>query len=261
MVHILTWHNVEMDALQANMGSGKEEIAVPREKEDDGMEEGRIGGMSGGQEDLQKFLDQIEVDNEDEAELTRKIEECEVLNELNAGEEELSKQESEKAVPSPKENAAEVTPLQFTGDVHSPSPHAAFGSLLPSPTPLPSSHSNVKLSELTSVTPSPRDSSPSVPDDQNTRLFLLSQQIASETPDVTLIRAILRYTPIPAIPEDYRRGVYCSLLGVFLSFFCETDFPGKSGAFGEHEVGESRGERRVDPRLCGAHIPAVFLRS
>ena len=32
---------------------------------------------------MQKFLDQIEVDNEDEAELTRKIEECKVLNELN----------------------------------------------------------------------------------------------------------------------------------------------------------------------------------
>lgn len=176
---------------------------------------------------MQKFLDQIEVDNEDEAELTRKIEECKVLNELNAGEDDrLPRQESEKAVPSPKENpteGSEVAPLQFTGDVHPPtepsSPHAAFGSLLPSPTPLSSSHSHVKLSELTSVTPSPRDSTPSVPDDQNTRLFLLSQQIASETPDVTLIRAILRYTPIPAIPEDYRRGVYCSLLGVFLACF------------------------------------------
>ena len=44
MVRILTWHHGKMDALQANMGSGKEEIAVSQEKEDDGMEEGRIGG-------------------------------------------------------------------------------------------------------------------------------------------------------------------------------------------------------------------------
>ena len=29
--------------VRANVGSGKEEIAVPQEKEDDGMEEGGIG--------------------------------------------------------------------------------------------------------------------------------------------------------------------------------------------------------------------------
>lgn len=209
---------------------------------------------------MQKFLDQIEVDNEDEAELTRKIEECKVLNELNAGEDTISRQESEKAILSPQEKEGEGS-TEITVPSAPPSPHAAFGSLLPSPTPLPSSHSHLKLSELTSVTPSPRDSTPSVPDDQNTRLFLLSQQVSSETPDVALIRAILRYTPIPAIPEEYRHGVYCSLLGVFLAFRWEADFAGKSGAVGEREVGESRGERRINPRLCGTHLPAVFLRS
>ena len=56
---------------------------------------------------MQKFLDQIEVDNEDEAELTRKIEECKVLNELNAGEDAISRQESEKAILSPQEKEGE----------------------------------------------------------------------------------------------------------------------------------------------------------
>ena len=44
VVHILTCHNAEMTAVQANTGSGKEEMTVPQEKEDDGMEEGRIDG-------------------------------------------------------------------------------------------------------------------------------------------------------------------------------------------------------------------------
>ena len=43
MVHILTGYVAEGDAAQANVGRGKEEIAVPQEKEDDGMEEGGIG--------------------------------------------------------------------------------------------------------------------------------------------------------------------------------------------------------------------------
>lgn len=43
VVHILTGYVAEGDAAQANVGSGKEEIAVPQEKEDDGMEEGGIG--------------------------------------------------------------------------------------------------------------------------------------------------------------------------------------------------------------------------
>ena len=45
---------------------------------------------------------------------------------------------------------------------------------------------------------------------------MLNQQINSETPDTRLIRELLSYHAVPSIPEDYRHGVYCSLLGVFI---------------------------------------------
>lgn len=63
-------------------------------------------------------------------ELTRKIEECKVLNELNAGEDAISRQESEKAILSPQEKEGEGS-TEITVPSAPPSPHAAFGSLLP----------------------------------------------------------------------------------------------------------------------------------
>lgn len=82
--------------------------------------------------------------------------------------------------------------------------------------PTPRSLSHLKLSDLISDTVSLTRSPSQIPDELNTRLFMLNQQINSETPDTRLIRELLSYHAVPSIPEDYRHGVYCSLLGVFI---------------------------------------------
>ena len=78
----------------------------------------------------------------------------------------------------------------------------------------PRSLSHLKLSDLISDTVSLTRSSSQIPDELNTRLFMLNQQINSDTPDTHLIRQLLSYHSVPSIPDDYRHGVYCSLLGV-----------------------------------------------
>lgn len=78
----------------------------------------------------------------------------------------------------------------------------------------PRSLSHLKLSDLISDTVSLTRSLSQIPDELNTRLFMLNQQINSDTPDTHLIRQLLSYHSVPSIPDDYRHGVYCSLLGV-----------------------------------------------
>lgn len=67
-------------------------------------------------------------------------------------------------------------------------------------------------------------SSDVIPEEYNTRLFMLNQQLSSPQPgsyhthssftDKDLIRRILAFEKIPAIPAAYQKNVYLGLLGV-----------------------------------------------
>ena len=182
-------------------------------------------------------------------EISRQIENCDVLNELDdstdVGNSSISVEKSGidqivESATEPSESAVEqVSESVITPDADlvseqmaEPIPEpvaepatelhesAAEPTVEPvaEPTPekesTPRSLSHLKLSDLISDTVSLTRSSSQIPDELNTRLFMLNQQINSDTPDTHLIRQLLSYHSVPSIPDDYRHGVYCSLLGV-----------------------------------------------
>ena len=112
---------------------------------------------------------------------------------------------TEPAVEPATEPVAEPTNESTVGPIAQPVPEKES---------TPRSLSHLKLSDLISDTVSLTRSPSQIPDELNTRLFMLNQQINSDTPDTHLIRELLSYHSVPSIPDDYRHGVYCSLLGV-----------------------------------------------
>ena len=82
----------------------------------------------------------------------------------------------------------------------------------------------ITLSDLFSDTASLSRTSLAVPEEANTRLFLLSQQLSSDQPgahsqnrftlDLDLLRRVLLFDPVPSLPAEYRNGLLLCLLGV-----------------------------------------------
>ena len=122
---------------------------------------------------------------------------------------------TESTTESTTEPVAEPTTNPITDPITNPTtdPITEF-TTEPIAESTPRSLSHLKLSDLISETVSLTRSPSQIPDELNTRLFMLNQQINSDTPDTHLIRELLSYHSVPSIPSDYRHGVYCCLLGV-----------------------------------------------
>ena len=93
------------------------------------------------------------------------------------------------------------------------------------------SNSFIKLNDLFPETYSLERNANQIPEEYNTRLFLLSQQLSNSQPgikhnhiqyhsllDLDFIRRILSFDPIPSIPEEYKKQVYKVLLSVVIFF-------------------------------------------
>ena len=200
------------------------------------------------------IIDEIDTNSVDEdvdvEELSRALESMEVMNELDEENkeeegikeidtakktieeplqsesiEEITKPNSmeeateHETIAKVEEASAEVTKIDEKGAVQtSIEEKDAVQSSIEKPIPEKKA-SLLTLHDLFSETTTLSRSSDTIPEEYNTRLFMLNQQLSSAHPDTSLIRRILAFDRIPSIPLEYKKSIYLRLLGV--SFLLE----------------------------------------
>ena len=177
---------------------------IPLPAKDDGSDHiaaGRLAQLLLVVEDIEMLLDQIDSESSEEGmdvdELSRKIAKLEILNDLDESDEDWND--------IPATNHADVNPVAFTeeedswesgedpneesnGDEEKEETEVAEqtdDNVLPTPTSPAITHSprhSLQLAHLLSDTVSLTRSSSQIPDELNTRLFMLSQQLTSDIP-------------------------------------------------------------------------------